>query len=111
MSYCKAERKTANKLRKCSGHLDTTQSFQGPEPRSFSVTFSLLHYPPPPILAFWPVHTVPQAMEDKEAAGKMGRRSGGERRRGKVGGRKTRIRKMGRAENRERQGLIYTNHL
>ena len=80
MSYCKAERKTANKLRKCSGHLDTTQSFQGPEPRSFSVTFSLLHYPPPPILAFWPVHTVPQAMEDKEAAGKMGRRSGGERR-------------------------------
>ena len=74
-------------------------------------SFSLLHYPPPPILAFWPVHTVPQAMEDKEAAGKMGRRSGGERRRGKVGGRKTRIRKMGRAENRERQGLIYTNHL
>lgn len=77
-----------------------TQSFQGPEPWSFSVTFSLLRYPPPPILAFWPVHIVPQAMEDKEAAGKMGRRSRGERRRGKVGGRKTRIRKMGRAENR-----------
>ena len=79
MPYCKAEGKTANKLRKCSGHPDTTQSFQGPEPWSFAVTFSLLRYTPPPILAFWPVHTVPQAMEDKEAAGKMGRRSRGER--------------------------------
>lgn len=63
------------------------------------------------ILATWHVHTVPQAMEGKEAAAKMGRKSWGERRRVEVGVRKVRVGKMGRAENRQRQGFIYTEHL